>query len=652
MTAPILPPHPKWGAACEAYAYMRDDGTRAVQAKYRNGADSPKNCAWWIEGTDGVYYPSHGDVKLERLRPYNSSLLNNPRSRHELIVVCEGPKDADALVGLGFVASDHRSLVPAHAEWYRGRDVVIVQDRDPRSTATNGGGYRDHRSGKHTPGERAATKAKRILLPVARRLAVIEMPGAGVKDAAQWVALQTGAPADKATVLRAMFDHALACGDGAYAEPEPAASLAPDPVPWPTGINYPDELWGARPWLSELRNYAIARTLDADLLLGACLARFAALLPKGTAMDTGIMSGQASLNLLVAAIGPSGRGKSCAIEAAEHIVPAPEDVDIAEGAIGSGQGIAEAFMGDVCPNPDAPKKDRKIERKQVRHNAYLWLDEGQTLTRLAQQANNITMPTLRSAAMGASLGALNATAERRRKVKGYNLGVFIGYQPCTVGPLLAEVAEGTPQRFLFCAIGQAPDADADGYAYPVLDRPPSHVPVTFVEALRQEIRARHCERLRNTLMAAGPDWHSHAILLQCKVAALLCVIDHRQIVTRDDWHLADIICDTSHAIVRWLREEEARQREAEDLARIAARAAGAQAAAVAVQQAPAKTDALARRLAAKVHEQGRISKGDARANFFRSTVRHLFAAACDAAADMGWIIVEENHVAPGPARPA
>jgi hypothetical protein len=129
------------------------------------------------------------------------------------------------------------------------------------------------------------------------------------------------------------------------------------------------------------------------------------------------------------------------------------------------------------------------------------------------------------------------------------------------------------------------------------------------------------------------------------------MIGHRQIVTPDDWRLADIVCETSHAIVRWLCEEGARQREAEELARIATRAAGAQAAAVAVQQASARTEALARRLATQVHKHGRISKGDARANFIRSTFRHLFAAACEAAAEHSWITVEENHLAPGTSQP-
>jgi hypothetical protein len=450
----------------------------------------------------------------------------------------------------------------------------------------------------------------------------------------------------------AMFGHALACGDGAEVEPEPE-SVVPEPEQWPAGINYPTWLWSARPWLTRLRNYARARELDADLLLGACLARFAALLPKGTVMDTGIMNRQASLNLLVGGIGGSGGGKSTAAEEARAIVPVPEDMTklFVEGVLGSGEGIADAFMGRVCTNPDAPKKEQKYERAQTLHNAFLWLDEGQTLACLSKQSSNTTMPTLRSAAMGAPLGALNADPDKRRKVTNYHLGVYIGWQPCTVGPLLDEVLLGTPQRFLFCALGPMIDDTPDGYACPVLDPPPVHVPVIFTDALRQEIRAQHLEQKRRARrLGSEADWRSHANLLHCKVAGLLCLIDHRQIVTLDDWHLAGIICETSHAIVRWLVDAAERRREEERLARIAERSAGAQASAVAVAQGADKTAALARRLALKVHEHGRISKSDARRSL-RVDVRHLFDAACDEAAGHSWIALGENHLAPGPIRP-
>lgn len=242
MTAIRLPPHPTWGAARETYAYDRDDGTCCVQAKYRNGADNPKQCAWWAQGTDGEYYVSHGDIKLERLKPYRWQQFENPYLKNEPIILCEGPKDANALLELGFFASDHRVLVAAHADWFHGRDVVIIQDRDPPESAMNGGGYPGHRPGKKTPGERAAAKAKRLLSPVARRLAVVTRPGTGIKDAAQWAALHPGSPSDKVVLLRGMFDQALACRDDATVAEDDGGLLE-----WDAGDD--DEPIPPRGWL-------------------------------------------------------------------------------------------------------------------------------------------------------------------------------------------------------------------------------------------------------------------------------------------------------------------------------------------------------------------------------------------------------------------
>ena len=51
------------------------------------------------------------------------------------------------------------------------------------------------------------------------------MPGNGVKDAAQWVALQTGTTVEKAAILGTMFAHALDCGDDATAANSPISAV-------------------------------------------------------------------------------------------------------------------------------------------------------------------------------------------------------------------------------------------------------------------------------------------------------------------------------------------------------------------------------------------------------------------------------------------
>jgi Protein of unknown function (DUF3987) len=93
----------------------------------------------------------------------------------------------------------------------------------------------------------------------------------------------------------------------------------------------------------------------------------------------------------------------------------------------------------------ADKGDRPV-RKQVRHHAWVFLDEGSALFKLTAQIANTTLETLRTAFSGDHLGNLNATEERRRSVDDYHLGIFLGFQPSTVRPLLKDVLAGTPQR--------------------------------------------------------------------------------------------------------------------------------------------------------------------------------------------------------------
>jgi RecA-family ATPase len=103
------------------------------------------------------------------------------------------------------------------------------------------------------------------------------MPGTGVKDAAQWVALQTGTPAAKAAVLRGMFEHALACGDDVDAEPEPASSrgVVIDFLAW-QGRSLPERQWLVLNWLplrhvtSLYGDGGTGKSLLAQQLMTAC----------------------------------------------------------------------------------------------------------------------------------------------------------------------------------------------------------------------------------------------------------------------------------------------------------------------------------------------------------------------------------------------
>ena len=124
------------------------------------------------------------------------------------------------------------------------------------------------------------------------------------------------------------------------------------------------------------------------------------------------------------------------MEISEEIVQAPEGTF--EGNLGTGEGIAEAYMGG-----------KKEERGQVRWNAYFTLDEGLDLYRLDERKGATVLQTARSAWTGKRLGNSNATGESFRKVVNYCWGMVIGWQPHTLHKLLADAIVGTPQRGLY-----------------------------------------------------------------------------------------------------------------------------------------------------------------------------------------------------------
>jgi hypothetical protein len=126
----------------------------------------------------------------------------------------------------------------------------------------------------------------------------------------------------------------------------------------------------------------IARTRSssarsADLVLHVVLARTAACIPHTVELPP-IVGSVGSLNFYAAGIGSSGSGKSTAVATGRELVPAPPGLDIADDRpIGSGEGIAEAYMGTVEQETEDGKKARM--RAQVRHNAFIYVDEGEAL---------------------------------------------------------------------------------------------------------------------------------------------------------------------------------------------------------------------------------------------------------------------------------
>lgn len=348
------------------------------------------------------------------------------------------------------------------------------------------------------------------------------------------------------------------------------------------GLTLPEEFWNARPVLAHIRQAAHARTVSGDVAFYSVLTRCSALWPEAVRLDTGVKA-PASANLFAAITGPSGAGKSSGVTVAQRLLIRPpwlgEDGYADDSPLGSGEGVAEVFMGTkivpvrdengaVVVAKDGSSKTEKV-RTKVRSNALLHADEGEVLNRMLQRSGATIGETLRRAWSGGTIGQSNGRTETTRIIKSgtYSLGMLIGFQRETAEPMLADSAAGTPQRFLWAwAIDPSIPDDVPPDPGPLMGvwrasgGPPGEGwlpwlaggtsppepdlrPVTFAPEIRAELRTLHLGLSRGTLTLAELDAHMPVTLV--KVAALLAGLEGRRDVTVEDWRLAVLVWQTS-----------------------------------------------------------------------------------------------------------
>lgn len=356
--------------------------------------------------------------------------------------------------------------------------------------------------------------------------------------------------------------------------------------------NLPRDFWLSRPELAHIRTGALSGMCSPDALLAVVLARLASMVPHTTRLDIGL--GPAGLNLIVCPVGPSSAGKGLAMDGARRLLPAPAGLrEYRDGiGIGSGEGVAEAFMGVVMePTGEQYKTgDRKGEgkvapvRQQVRHNILFQLDEGQTLGQMAMRNGSTIMPALRSAWSGATLGQSNARQETTRVIMAgeYACGVVLAFQPGTASAVLQDT-DGLAQRALWVAATSA-DVTADEIEHPgrlSLDLPGFDPLLAEAEPLcldfPVDIRAGYRQRRADVVAGTATEdpLDGHGPLVRAKLAALLCLLAGRDSPTHEDWQLGGVLWDTSVQVRAELMDSAIAQRaqEARDRAEAQAKAA-------------------------------------------------------------------------------
>lgn len=423
----------------------------------------------------------------------------------------------------------------------------------------------------------------------------------------------------------------------------------------PEGL-LPEEFWGARKRLQHIRQFAHAAGCSGDVLLHSFLARLSGMIPHHIHAVSGI-GGRASLNLFVATVGGPGAGKSTGSSLNRGLLPS-DDPEFRDGLpVGSGEGIAEAYMGTVEEETGEVRRSKggaetpvmRRVRKQVRHNAYFYIDEGQILAKLGERTGSTLGETLRRAAVGETLGQTNASEERTRYVEAgsYSLGLLVGFQPTTALPVLSDAGTGTPQRFVW---GWAEDPS-------IPDNPPhspGHLPaldclktrsepvdIGFPKRVRDLLWRERVLRNRGELQV--PELDGHAGLIKVKVAALLALMEDRYGVAEEDWQLAEVMWDASCAVrdsllARARREAEAAKQQQEE-AKLQAE--------LRAHQAKNDDDAAVQRLAIRAREFARQESGRTFGAFRKSLAsrdRIYAERAIDHAEAQEWVFLEEGRV--------
>lgn len=408
------------------------------------------------------------------------------------------------------------------------------------------------------------------------------------------------------------------------------------------------EVWDRSPVLNHVYRAAMATLTCPDAVLYSVLAIIASYLHHGSRVQTGVRP--SVLTYYFVAIGMSGGGKSEALSVARDLLEqwctGTERFAIHgagghyDGPVGSGEGLVEAFMGEVrVPVIDPETKQQKVDehgpvtkngRGQARHNALFHSDEGRQVLAIDSRKGATVLAILCEMWSGSVAGQTNADKDRTRKLgRGtYILGLLLGFQPTTIDALFDDAAGGAPQRFAFAPVAYPPHADSD---WPV-EWPGPLMPDISVAPITVDLKPEHKAEVRThrRLKAAGRiteenPLDGHRMLLRVRTAALLALLHGVTAVDDDLWELSGLMVDRScmlrdHMAGQAQRRARAVQQAQQDAAvEVRMKASAADEYRVRVRRA---ADSLVRFL----EKHGETTRGTA-LNGISRAVRHLGADA-------------------------
>jgi hypothetical protein len=315
--------------------------------------------------------------------------------------------------------------------------------------------------------------------------------------------------------------------------------------------------------LTRIYQWARARYAAPWAVFGAVLLRVSASTGPDVQLP-GVIGGRASLNMMAVFVAASGGGKGISDATARLAWPA----DIHEEGLGSGQGISELFK--ETKNPEDRISRAIFMVPEIDHLAAL--DAGQ---------GNNTRATLKAAIMGERLGSKGASSATSRMVAPhtYRMCLSVAGQFGHCGVILDDATGGTPQRTLwFPSTDPQMPGERSADPGPLDTGIPLWAPgadevveIAYGPAeITETIIAAHLARQRGD----GDALDGHAMLVRCKVAAILAIMHHRSVVSEQDWELSAIVMEVSDATRQTVIEHARQAAKAKVRERAIARAVG------------------------------------------------------------------------------
>ncbi len=317
-----------------------------------------------------------------------------------------------------------------------------------------------------------------------------------------------------------------------------------------------DKLWTATPTMEKIRRAAHSRHLVPEGVLGACLTMVLVDTPVGVVLPP-LVGATAPLNLGVALVGPSGSGKSKSIRVAGELLGI-EDLATVKVPLGSGEGMAEAYMqSDQETDPGTGKKRQVRRLIDDPRRLFVKGEVDEYKAGMERQGSSIAS-VLREALTGEQLGQTNATADRTRNVPEgrYRACAIIGVQPLRSLALTADESGGTPQRFVWAPTTSDHKPEkwptwpgTLGYVNPFKDWA-----AEYEVGIPAEI-ADEITKASDDIRWGGNSSHeaaekSHLVLTREKVAVALALLHGERDITQQWWRLSGLVMDLSLETMR------------------------------------------------------------------------------------------------------